>query len=220
MPPISKVRTPMRLLAMPRRTPFFGSLCLAKKSLSASASASGSRNSPPTTIPGMSGSRATCSSSALPLFATRAAASCDAPIFRPTRRFAPLLPFSALTFGALGSFTRRCFGSFSGFSFFCFGCFGCFGGFGSFFLPPREMSFFQNGTFSSALGASASATGAGDSTTVVGAGVGGSSTVRASTGGASTGGASSFGGLLNDASRDARRRLSSSSVGPGSIATG
>ena len=41
----------MRLLAMPSLTPFFGSLLRAKKPLSASPSASGSRSSPPTTIP-------------------------------------------------------------------------------------------------------------------------------------------------------------------------
>ena len=42
---------------------------------------------PPTTMPGASGSRASCCSSATPLFEMRAAASCDAPIFRPTSRF-------------------------------------------------------------------------------------------------------------------------------------
>ena len=51
MPVISKVRTPMRLFAMPRRTPRFGSLCFAKSSLSAAARPSMSRNSPPTTTP-------------------------------------------------------------------------------------------------------------------------------------------------------------------------
>ena len=51
MPVISKVLTPMRLLAMPRRTPRFGSLCFAKSSLSAAARPSMSRSSPPTTTP-------------------------------------------------------------------------------------------------------------------------------------------------------------------------
>ena len=51
MPAISKVRTPMRLLAMPSRMPFFGSLCFANISLSVSASVSMSRSSPPTTTP-------------------------------------------------------------------------------------------------------------------------------------------------------------------------
>ena len=85
MPAMSNVRTPMRLLAMPRRTPWCGSLCCLKKALSASASASGSRSSPPTTIPG---SRSCLSDldelGDAPLLTTRAAASCDAPILRPT----------------------------------------------------------------------------------------------------------------------------------------
>ena len=58
MPVISKVRTPMRLLAMPSRTPFFGSLCFAKSSFSASARPSMSRSSPPTTTPSGERSRA------------------------------------------------------------------------------------------------------------------------------------------------------------------
>ena len=84
MPSSSKTRTPIRLLASPSRTPRFGSLFCAKKSLSASASFSGSRSSPPTTIPGSSGPRASWTSCAEPLLSTRAAASCEAPIFRPT----------------------------------------------------------------------------------------------------------------------------------------
>ena len=45
------MRTPMRLLAMPSRTPFFGSLFRAKNAFRASPRASGSRNSPPTMTP-------------------------------------------------------------------------------------------------------------------------------------------------------------------------
>src|SRR6266540_6659869 len=162
MPTMSNVRTPMRLFAIPRRTPRFGSLCLAKKSLSASASASASRSSPPTTMPGSSGCRATCSSSAEPLLATRAAASWDAPIFRPTSRFEPLPP-------PRGAFALRSFG--------CFGSlvFGVLSAFGvcSRFLPPKEISFFQNGTFSVSAGSGGScAAGTGGWTTVGASGTG------------------------------------------------
>ena len=87
MPAISSVRTPMRLLAIPRRTPVFGSLCFLKKSFSAFASSSGWRGSPPTTMPISSGSRAIWMRSAVPLLTTRAAASCELPILRPTTRF-------------------------------------------------------------------------------------------------------------------------------------
>ena len=54
---MSNVLTPMRLFAMPSRTPRFGSLCLSKKSFSASVSASGSRAAA-TTMPGARASRA------------------------------------------------------------------------------------------------------------------------------------------------------------------
>ena len=164
----------MRLLEIPRRTPFFGSLCFAKKSLSAIASASGSRSSPPTITPGLSGSRATWTSSADPLFETRAAASCDAPILRPTSLFAPLL-FSPFTLGAF--FSRFSRGGFAGFGSFRalagFGSFTrfCLAGF-SFLPPPSEISFFQNGTALAAGNGGSSAAGTGGCTTGSGSGTG------------------------------------------------
>ncbi len=82
----------MRFVAMPRRTPRFGSLFCLKNSFSASARSSGSRSSPFETMPASSGPRASWSTSAWPLFETVAAASCEAPIFSPTRRFGCLPP--------------------------------------------------------------------------------------------------------------------------------
>src|SRR4029079_12481307 len=51
MPAISKMRTPIRLLAIPSLTPWRGSLCLRKNARSSSARSSGSRSPAPTTIP-------------------------------------------------------------------------------------------------------------------------------------------------------------------------
>ena len=151
------MRTPMRLLAMPRRTFFRGSLLRAKNCLSATASASGSRTSPPTTTPWSSGWRATWTSSAAPLLEMRAAASCEAPILRPTSR---LTGWPPCDFGCgLGSeiFTSR--NRVRG--FFSFAAFAAFGTFGS-FLPPSSRfqidGFFSFG--SSAAGASAGTSGA------------------------------------------------------------
>ena len=115
---------------MPSRTPFFGSLCFAKNSLSCSASDSKSRSSPPTTIPSCSGSRASWRSCGEPLFCTRAAAIWEAPILRPT----------TVCFARLA-----CLGGFE-----AFGAFAAFAGLG----PPlasfglRESSSFQNGVLS------------------------------------------------------------------------
>src|SRR4051794_35615721 len=83
-PDSSKMRTPTRLFAMPRRTPRRGSFSARKKSFSAVASFSGSRSSPPTTTPCSSGTRARWTSSFEPLLTTCAAAICEAPILRPT----------------------------------------------------------------------------------------------------------------------------------------
>src|SRR5204863_9426739 len=140
-------------------------------------------------------------SSATPLLETRAAASCDAPTFRPTRRFAFLPPFSSfgarrrrgcrgafsfLSFGCFGAFSPL--GAFSGFAFFSFGCFDL--------PPPNERSFFQNGTFSDGTGGSSAAgtggwttTGAAGSSTVTGSGwtVTGSGWTTGSGGGAGAG---------------------------------
>src|SRR3954453_11510292 len=81
MPEISKVRTPIRLLAMPSRTFFFGSLFAAKNAFNASERESGSRSSPATTMPGARSARTTWVSSATPLFEMRAAASWEPPLF-------------------------------------------------------------------------------------------------------------------------------------------
>src|SRR4029453_16431675 len=51
MPATSKARTPIRLVATPRRTPRRGSTCLVKNSSSALASAGTERTSPPATTP-------------------------------------------------------------------------------------------------------------------------------------------------------------------------
>ena len=136
MPVISKVLTPMRLFAMPRRTPRFGSLCFAKSSLSAEARPSMSRSSPPTTTPSGRSIRATCSSCGDPFeFETRAAAICDAPIFSPT---SPPLPCvgAFCFFGALGAF--------SPFARLAFGALTACSPAASLFLP-NESSRFQNG---------------------------------------------------------------------------
>ena len=59
--------------------------------------------------------------------------------------------FSFGAFGSFGAFST--FGAFSAFSFFSFGCFGLP-------PPPKESSFFQNGTFSDGTsGSSAAGTG-------------------------------------------------------------
>ena len=55
MPAMSNVRTPMRLQATPIRTSFLGSFCSSKNGCSALTSASASRTSPSTTMPGSSG---------------------------------------------------------------------------------------------------------------------------------------------------------------------
>ncbi len=83
-----ETRTPMRLLEIPSRMPFFGSLCSSKNRESALERAIGSRISPETTTPGSSGSRTASTSSATPLLTTRAAAIWDAPILRPMSFFA------------------------------------------------------------------------------------------------------------------------------------
>src|SRR5438445_11227886 len=153
---MSKVRTPMRLLAMPSRTPLRGNLCFAKKTFSASPSASGSRNSPPTTMPGASASRATCCNSTTPLFETRAAAICDAPILRPTSFFAawpPLRPPPEEPFGSEGFENETCFfqnGCEAGFAMTAVGASlgasaAAGGASGARDLRPNESSFFQNG---------------------------------------------------------------------------
>ena len=75
----------MRFVPMPRRMPRRGSLFSVKKLSSAAASAATSRTSPPTTMPGSSGTRASCTSSrGPPLLTTREAAIWEAPILRPT----------------------------------------------------------------------------------------------------------------------------------------
>ena len=74
----------MRLLAIPSRTALRESLFLRKNVFSAAASSSGSRSSPPTTMPRSSGIRAIRTTLGPPLLTTCAAAICEAPIFRPT----------------------------------------------------------------------------------------------------------------------------------------
>ena len=75
---------PMRLVPMPSRMPRRGSLFSVKKRSSAVASAGTLRTSPPTTTPGSSGTRASCTSFAEPLLTTREAAIWEAPILSPT----------------------------------------------------------------------------------------------------------------------------------------
>src|SRR5690242_5601933 len=82
---MSTVRTPIRLVPMPRRMPRRGRLFSVKNSSSAVASAVTLRTSPATTTPGSSGTRASCTSFAgPPLLTTREAAIWEAPILRPT----------------------------------------------------------------------------------------------------------------------------------------
>ena len=101
-PSMSMMRTPIRLLAMPRRTPRWGSLCSRKNALSSLASDSVSRTSPPTTIPRSSGRCASLTSSACPLFTTSAAASFAAPMVRPTSFLCfAAFPWPPLRFGPL-----------------------------------------------------------------------------------------------------------------------
>src|SRR5829696_1191105 len=107
MPPITNIRTPMRLLEMPRRTFWRESLFFLKKVRSAAASVSGSRSSPPTTTPRSRSSRATCITCAPLLFTTWAAAIWDAPTFRPTSFFLRPTDVRRFAFGALSAF-RRC----------------------------------------------------------------------------------------------------------------
>ena len=95
----------MRFVATPRRTPRRGSLCVRKNSSSAAASAEMSRTSPETTMPLGSGLRASCSSRAVPLFATRDAASCEAPILSPTS--SPRRAFAAPAFLAVAESRRE-----------------------------------------------------------------------------------------------------------------
>ena len=103
----------MRLFAMPRRTPFLGSLLLPKSSFNAAASDSTSRSSPPTTTPSASGRRATWRSCGDGPAETRAAATCEAPILSPTSapfdppRRSDFLVFSCGFFGARASFGVR-----------------------------------------------------------------------------------------------------------------
>ena len=150
----------MRLLAIPSRTPRFGSLCFLKKMRSAVASASGSRSSPATTIPGSSSSRTTCSTCAWPLLTTFAAASCDAPTLRPTSRFGSFraAAFASRRFSAFGVFgfgarsafglrSRFGFAGFSAFGFRSFGGLGAFGGLASFGLRLNEISFLNSEVF-------------------------------------------------------------------------
>ena len=80
----SKTRMPTRFEPTPSRIFRRGRSCWLKKASSAAASLSGSRTSPPTTIPSASRSRAALVSRGLPLLTTRAAASCDEPTFSPT----------------------------------------------------------------------------------------------------------------------------------------
>ena len=90
-------------------------------------------------------------SSVWPLFATRAAASCDAPIFKPTSRFGALRGLAvrlSVAFGSRGlrrneiSFlSADCFGLRS------FGSLGGFAGFSGFGFRLKEISFFSNDCF-------------------------------------------------------------------------
>src|SRR5256714_1773181 len=196
------MRTPIRLLAMPRRTPLRGSLCRAKKIFSAVPSASGSRSSPPTTTPVASGSRAICWSSAAPLFEMRAAASWDAPILRPTTRLALWPLFARLNVGfgvesrrfqngaalAAGSCSIGASAATAGprlrpseSSFFQKGVpftLGSRSGFGAFAPRESDSSFFQNGVFvtgCSSGGSSAAGTGGWTTGTTAVSGTGGSS---------------------------------------------
>ena len=88
MPAISKMRTPMRLLAIPKPHARARKLVLAEEGAQRVGQESGSRSSPPTIMPAARSSRATWTSSGWPLLTMRAAASCEAPIFRPTTRLA------------------------------------------------------------------------------------------------------------------------------------
>ena len=107
IPVTSNVRTPIRLLAIPSRTPRFGSLCAAKNAFSATASASGSRSSPLTTIPCSSGTRAACRSSGDSALRIRAAAIWEPPILRPTSCLPPLPRESDGSDGSDGRRERR-----------------------------------------------------------------------------------------------------------------
>jgi hypothetical protein len=115
-------------------------------------------------IPSASGSRATCTSSGEPLLTTRAADSCDAPIFRPiTTSFLPFLAFrpfvpapsTGTAFASDGEgLSEKSF--FQNGCDFCFGALAALGGFAPFgafsglsrFLPS-DRSRFQNGVLAS-----------------------------------------------------------------------
>jgi hypothetical protein len=95
-----------------------------------------SRTSPPTTTPCSSDARATCESCGEPALTMRAAASCEAPIFRPTS-FLGAVPAVFVRDGLLG---RAAFGA-----FWAFGAFGA-----EKRVRPSLMSFFRNEVFFSA----------------------------------------------------------------------
>jgi hypothetical protein len=106
------------------------------------------------------------------LLTTRAAASCEPPILRPTSRFARLRLALFCRRGAFSLGLNACFSAFgfrrneisrfrpAPFALGCFGCPGFFGCFGCFGLRRNEISFLSSGVFASGSTASVSSSGA------------------------------------------------------------
>jgi len=98
-----------------------------------------------------SGTRATCRSWGDPLDVTRAAATCEAPIFKPTSPFFAAAPFAAAPLPTLPDRTPFCF-----FSRGCFCSFVSFGARSSFGFESLSSRFQSGGFFSVGTTASVS----------------------------------------------------------------